>query len=116
MSASEPIVLAFITEEDRVPVGADSQAVDTLTMDSAVRQLLDKRSASAKETHPEPDKVKDVAIPEKLMIEKNIDSDDDDDDDDWVEDEEVEDDDADEDCWREASVSQSVRGHARIVM
>jgi hypothetical protein len=54
MSITESPVLAFITEEDRLAVGAGSQPGDPPTMDAAVQQLRNLRAANASAATPEP--------------------------------------------------------------
>jgi hypothetical protein len=68
MSITEPPVLAFITEADRLAVGPGSLPGDPPTMDAAVQQLLDLRAANAK---VEPDKADtDKADTDKTHAEK----------------------------------------------
>jgi len=77
MSIIEPPVLAFITEEDRLAVGAGTLPGDPPTMDAAVQQLLDLRAADAAAqpkasvNKPEPDKeiIKETSS-EKLPLDK----------------------------------------------
>jgi len=59
MSIIERPVLAFLTEEDRLAVGAGTLPGDPPTMDAAVQQLLNLRAANA--SAAEPDKMKEIS-------------------------------------------------------